>query len=468
MTGDRLKGGILALIVVFALGAARAGWAASDLGAPETEKWQEAIDAAAKAGGGRVVVPKGRHPVGGLELRSNVELHLEEGAVLEALVGLEHYRRVTLPCSEGVWSAILMGLNVTNVALTGKGTVFGNGMRWEQPLCAGGNQEGLRARGIFFSGSRNIRLEDLTLRDAACWGCVFKCCDGVTVRRMTIDNHANYNNDGFDIEAANALFEDCDVDASDDAFVLKSNDPGFAVTNVIVRRSIARSHCNALKLGTASHGVMADILFQDIKVLPPKRDFLDTRPPSGNYGRSFWSNRKNYFDYPAGIGISGIAIECVDGGAVERVVCDNIEIEGYMVPFFVRGGTRTGRFCGTPPGNLYRLRDIVIRNVRGSAGREIASSVSGVDGCRAVNVTLENIDITCRGAGVKASREALEKPVPNVAGGYPEATMFNHILPAYGLWTDRTDNLVMRNVRFRLREGETDLRPEIVAPAGNQ
>lgn len=67
----------------------------------ETNRIQLAIDAAAAAGGGRVVVPKGRHLVGQLDLRTNVELHLEEGAVLEGKVGLEHYRVTELPYSEG-------------------------------------------------------------------------------------------------------------------------------------------------------------------------------------------------------------------------------------------------------------------------------------------------------------------------------------------------------------------------------
>ena len=43
---------------------------------------QQAIDAAAAAGGGRVVVAPGVHPIGTLRLKSHVELHLEKGAVL--------------------------------------------------------------------------------------------------------------------------------------------------------------------------------------------------------------------------------------------------------------------------------------------------------------------------------------------------------------------------------------------------
>ena len=62
--------------------------------------FQGLIDEAAANGGGRVVVPAGRHLVGQIDLRSNVELYLEKGAVLEGKVGLENYRVTTLPYSE--------------------------------------------------------------------------------------------------------------------------------------------------------------------------------------------------------------------------------------------------------------------------------------------------------------------------------------------------------------------------------
>lgn len=67
-----------------------------------------------------------------------------------------------------------------------------------------------------FADSAKIRLEDFTLRDAACWGIVCKCCDGVVARRVKIDSVVNVNNDGFDIEARNVLIEGCDVQSGDD------------------------------------------------------------------------------------------------------------------------------------------------------------------------------------------------------------------------------------------------------------
>lgn len=429
--------------------------------ADETAQWQRAIDAAAARGGGRVTIPAGRHLVGQLDLRSNVEIHLAEGAVLEGLPGLEHYRVVELPFSEGTWSAILFGLNVTNVAVTGTGEIFGNGTAWKIPEDYGGNQEGQRARGLFFADAKGIRLEGFTLRDAACWGVVFKRCADVTARRVTIDSHGNGNNDGFDIEAKDVLIEDCIVDAGDDCYCVKSNDPGFTVENVAVRRCVARSHSNGFKIGTATHGTVRNVRFESCRAEAPTRDFLDNRPSSPNFGRMHFY-RPELAHLKVGGGLGAVSIENVDGGRVENVRVDGLDVAGFMVPIFVRAGTRTGRACGTPPGSQYVFRDIEIANVRGVSESGYASSISGVTGCRVRDVRLRNVDVVCRGAGRARSEVAATRAVPDVSGKYPECNMFGGLLPAYGLWADKVDGLTLENVSFRLREGGEDVRPAVV------
>ena len=234
----------------------------------ETAKWQAAIDAAAEKGGGRVVVTKGVHRVGGLLMRSNVELHLEEGAELNAVTGLGNYHLVERPYSEGIWSAVVMGVGVTNVAITGKGVINGRGGTWPEPTREDferGCQEGLRPRGLFFTETKDIRLEDFTLKDSPCWGIVIKACDGLVARRVKIDSHANWNNDGFDIEAKNVLVEDCEADTGDDSFCLKSNDPNFVCENIVFRRCTARGQANGFKIGTATHGLVRNVRYEDIR-----------------------------------------------------------------------------------------------------------------------------------------------------------------------------------------------------------
>jgi len=428
---------------------------------PETARWQSEIDAAAERGGGRVVVPRGVHCVGQLELKSNVELHLEKGAVLEGSPDLRDYPAVVLPFSEGDWRAVVRGVGVTNVAITGEGEINGRGERFSMDFSAvpkGVCSEGHRPRGVFFADSARIRLADFTLRDAACWGVVFKCCRGVEARRVKIDSHAHWNNDGFDIEAADVLVEDCDVDAGDDAICIKSNNPEFTVENVVVRNCHVRSHCNGLKIGTASHGTIRNLRFENCRATAPKRDFRNREP--GHEGR--WAHagtiRTVGPDCPVGAGISAVCVECVDGGVVENVVYDGIAVEGFLVPIFVRGGMRMKRTCGIPPGDRRVLRNVVIRNVRGAAVSAQPSTVSGVEGCRPDSVCLENVDIVCRGEN-KPMNWNFDRPGPEFAGRYPEATMFKDLrLPAFGLYVDQADGVILKNARFSLRKEDVDCR----------
>ena len=430
----------------------------------ESADFQKMIDDAALAGGGVVTVPAGRHVTKGLILKSNVELHLEKGAILEGSTNAADYAKVVLPYSEGEWMAVVMAIGAENVSITGEGEIFGNGTAWPQPLDYWGNQESFRPRGIAFLHCRRINLSDFTLRDAACWGIVLKCCDGVTARRVKISNQANVNNDGFDIEARNVVIEDCDVETGDDSYCLKSNDPGFPVENVTVRRCVARSHCNPFKLGTASHGAMRNVLFEDCRCELPQRFFWDRRP--GAVNRKWYANerrtKKNFLlaDKENGTGISAIAIECVDGGIVENVVYRNIEVDGVASPIFIRGGTRTGRDCGTPANDKHVIRDILIENVRGRWSGAIANAIAGVEGCRVKNVTLRNVHLHGLGAGDCA--EERTRPVPEEAGAYPEINRFWCMLPAYGLWARHVDGLVLDDVSFTLDDGTTDARDEIV------
>ena len=90
--------------------------------ADETAQWQRAIDAAAARGGGRVTIPAGRHLVGQLDLRSNVEIHLSEGAASPLALFLACWRspylHALLPL-EDVW---LWGRNLLLCAALGLGT----------------------------------------------------------------------------------------------------------------------------------------------------------------------------------------------------------------------------------------------------------------------------------------------------------------------------------------------------------
>ena len=421
---------------------------------------QEAIDAAAAKGGGRVVVPAGRHLTKGLVLKSNVEIHLEKGAVLEGSGRLADYPMVTLPCSEGEWRAVVMAVGQTNVAVTGEGEIYGNGSVFKVDFSRA-LYEGMRPRGLFFGNCRGVRLEDFSLRDSACWGVVVQCCEDVAIRRLKIDNHANYNNDGIDIEARNAVIEGCDIDSGDDGICLKSNNPDFVMENVLVTNCTVRSFMSAIKLGTASHGVVRNVLVTDCRTSAPRRDHDAAASDPLRYAPANWRDGWAWRDYPCATeaepaAMAALAVECVDGGLVEDFTFRGIEIDGGCYsPVLVRAGIRGPRATGAPRGRHNVMRRIAFEDIHGYALSGVPSIVTGVPGFRIKDVAFRNVHLTGRGVGNHAALNELS--VPEYEDHYPMGGMFLQAMPAYGLYARHVDGLVLENADFA-----TDTRKDVV------
>ena len=396
----------------------------------ERRNLQAEIDAAAAAGGGTVQVPSGEWQTSGIRLRSNITLELQEGATLVATTNLSEYadRR-----------AFIYAEDATNIAIVGKGTIYGNGDKFEMRDSAPD-----RPMGIVFRNCRGFRVEGVRIEAPATWTLRLLGCDGGTIRGVSIFSHVNFNNDGIDIEAKNLLIEDCDIDSDDDAICFKSNLRDFTIENVEVRNCRLSSNCNAIKFGTAWVGKGRNILIRDCEIQPRVNSRLrrwhEGKIPGGVQ------------DVPQGLG--GIVLESVDGGWLEDVTIRNITMTGVQTPIVIRAGARrTNPDCET------RLRNILIENVKGVALSRIASSITGVPGGkRPTNITLRNIDLTMPGGATKEMRP--DRPVPEMVRSYPENRMFGHILPAWGLYARHVDGLTLDNVKLRL--AAPDIRKQAV------
>src|SRR4051812_9259433 len=208
-----------------------------------SEAITKAISACNAAGGGRVVVPAGVWLTGAIHLKSNVNLHLAEGATLRFSPDPAKYLPTVLTRFEGIecmnYSPLIYALEQQNVAITGKGTLDGSA-NWETWWAWNDKSKGtpkqaaarkkLDRRGtegvpvaerVYGEGQflrpnflqpyhcQNVLIEGVTIINSPMWEIHPVLCTNVTVRGVTVRSLGT-NNDGCDPESCrDVLIEDC-------------------------------------------------------------------------------------------------------------------------------------------------------------------------------------------------------------------------------------------------------------------
>ena len=250
-----------------------------------------AIKACAEAGGGRVIVPKGKFLSGPIHLRSNVELHLEDGTEVIFSDRFEDYLPVVPVRVGGIeimnYSPLIYAKDCTNVAITGKGTLNGNAARWwkwkesgahfkadltSTPLenrVFGTPEAGIRPNFLCLYGCKNILLEGFTIGSGPNWTIHPVYCENVTIRRVNVDTDGP-NNDGIDPDSCrDVLIEHCTFSTGDDCVVLKSgyNEDGWRVgrptENVIMRHCSSKHGHGGLVIGSEMSGDVRNVFMHD-------------------------------------------------------------------------------------------------------------------------------------------------------------------------------------------------------------
>ncbi|MBL0887558.1 glycoside hydrolase family 28 protein [Myceligenerans indicum] len=197
-------------------------------GTLETTVIQEAIDAAARSGGGTVTVMAGVHRTGALRLRSHVELHLESGARLEFVPDPALY-----PPVEARWegapavvhSPCLYANGATDVAITGLGTIDGGGAPWWDTFRnSPADLDHPRPTLIGLHECERVTIRDVSLRNSPSWTVHPLLCEDVSVSGVRIHNPADSpNTDGINPESCrNVRISGCHIDVGDDCITIKS------------------------------------------------------------------------------------------------------------------------------------------------------------------------------------------------------------------------------------------------------
>jgi polygalacturonase len=367
----------------------------------------QAIEACSTAGGGRVLVPAGVFLTGAIHLKSNINLHVSQGATLLFDPDPKAYLPVVLTRWEGIecmnYSPLIYALDQENVAITGSGTLDGsasekNWWKWaekrpnnrsmatadvkalnqmseqgvpvEQRVFGDGHY--LRPNFVQLYRSRNILIENVTILRSPMWEIHPVLSTNVTVRGLKISTHGP-NNDGCNPDSCtDVLIENCVFDVGDDCIAIKSgrNEDGRRVNrrveNIVVRNSTMKDGHAGVAIGSEVAGSARNVFIENSRMDSPNLD----------RALRLKSNARR-------------------GGTIEDVYMRNVQVgrvsEALLtIDFLYEEGAR-GDF---PP----TARNIVIENVTTEAAPRLFYILgfegATIEGIRVANSRIENVTAT--------------------------------------------------------------------------
>ena len=410
-------------------------------GKKATQAIQRAIDVAGKTGG-TVRLRKGDYVSGTLVLRSHVHLEICAGARLLASTDLKDYpemhaRRITVQdTSMGMHQSLIFAEGCEDVSLCGAGVIDGQGSPRNFPGAETAQGTPGRPFLIRMIDCRRVHVSSLTMKNAACWMQNYLNCDKVLLEGLTVRNHANYNNDGMDIDGCrDVVIRECRVSSGDDALCFKgaSQRP---LERVLVEDCDFYSACNAVKVGTDTQGDFRDVLIRRCRIGGLAEDPSGLKHPCAD---------------------SGISLEMVDGGTLENFWLTDLYITRAWSPFFFRLEDRGRVRPGDPAPGIGNLRRVLISHIRGEANGPRGSYLLDIPEKAMEDITFDDVQLSqypWEGLAPDAGQ------YPDLKGVYPDAHMIDSIgsAPAYGLWARHARNVTLS--RYHILPAGQDTRPE--------
>ena len=281
------------------------------------ESINNAILACHNAGGGKVVVPQGTFYTGPITLLSNVNLHIEKGATLKFSTNPTDYFPAVLSRWEGIdcYNAhpLIYAYQAENIALTGEGTLDGQGSKTDWWYMKGGRHtiegmpdqitsggrarlfgaaengipveerimtpaDALRPPFVSFMNCTSALIEGVYITNSPFWVIHPIFCQDLIVRGVRINSHGP-NNDGCDPESCkNVLIENCVFDTGDDCIAIKSgrNNDGrkwnIPSENIVVRRCQMKDGHGGVVVGSEISGGYRNLYVEDCEMDSPNLD----------------------------------------------------------------------------------------------------------------------------------------------------------------------------------------------------
>ena len=324
----------------------------------DTTGIQRAIDAAAAAPNGRVVIPRWRQFLTGtLQLKSGIDFHLN-GELIISTNPADYFN-----------DAVITASNAVNLKITGGGKISGRSLEFMTSYDAADEWwlfKEWRPKMFVLTGCKNLVVRDLTFGDAPFWGLHMLGCENVLVDNVTVKNRLDVpNDDGIDPDhCRNVEIRNCNLTCGDDAIVIKStrqtNDFG-ACANIHVHDCKILTQDAGLKIGTETVGDIHDIVFERCKIISSSR---------------------------------GLCIQLRDEGEISKIIFRDISFVSryHSNPWWGRGEAIS--FTAHPRNaetRIGKLHDVLVQNVSGKAENSVR--INGSADSRIQNVRLENVAV---------------------------------------------------------------------------
>jgi polygalacturonase len=464
----------------------------------DTAAINQAIEAAAAAGGGTVTFPAGAYLSYSIRLKSHVTLHLDSGSTLiaaEPSADLTQGYDAAEPnpvtdqyedFGHSHWhNSFIWGEGLEDIAIVGPGRIFGRGLsRGNQvrfdpapevhaaaaaekreldnklpashaqtlaalkpgPFGTPGRDtlpNGVGNKAIALKNCRNVIFRDFTIYHGGHFGILATGVDNWTCDNLKIDT----NRDGIDFDCCqNVRVANCTVNSPNDDGICPKSSYGLGTARMTENVTITNCQVSGFDEGTLLDGTRKR-----------GKEFVFGNGPTGRIKCGTESNggfrnitiSNCVFEY-----CRGLALESVDGALMEDITVSNITMRDICnAPIFIRLGARLRGPEGTKVGTAQRIKidNLVAHNVAAIHG----ILISGIPGATINDVSLSNIFIDYEGGGTAADGQ---RAVPEDEKVYPEPARFGK-LSSWGLYARHMKNFTVDRVEFRA--AKEDQRPVV-------
>ena len=387
---------------------------------------QESIDKCSATGGGRVIIPKGEYLVKGpINLKNNVNLHLEDGVLIKFSTNPDDYLPVVRTRWEGIecynYSALIYAYDQKNIAVTGKGTFDGqadndNWWNWKgnknfgwsknspsqsdslsRPLLVKMNKEQtpvekrifgkghyLRPNFIQIYKCKNVLIDGVTFLNSPMWVIHPLLSQNITIQNVSTIG-SGPNTDGCDPESCkDVLIKNCFFKNGDDNIAIKSgrNNDGRRINvpseNIVIQNCKMKDGHGGVTVGSEISGGCRNVFAENCEMDSPNLD------------RAIRLKANTF-----------------RGGLIENIFVRNIkvgEVGDAVIHFDMKYEPNEGKDGGFLP----VWRNIDIRNVSSSKSK-YAMFLIGLENSPIKNLVVENCKFD--NAAGKSIIENVENPV---------------------------------------------------------